>query len=83
MTVPTTTDCSDECPWFEAIINLDAIPTKEYKAWAKQITQCKNKIFLPDGTHLDYKLFMDSINNAFKNNDFNNYLNNRYNESLL
>jgi len=79
MIIPTTADCSDQCPYFEADINTDG-QTQGFKDWVKQITQCKHKIFLPDGTSLDYKLFMDSINDRFKNNDFTNYLINHYNE---
>jgi len=49
MIIPTTADCSDQCPYFEADINTDG-QTQGFKDWVKQITQCKHKIFLPDGT---------------------------------
>ena len=50
-----------------------------FEDWSQLITKDKCKVTLPDNTSIDIKMFID-INNRFKNNDFTNYLVNRFNE---
>lgn len=72
-------DCPDQCPWFEAEVILRNDQPIGFKAWSEDITQCKYKIYLPDGTMTASKLFMDA-NQRFDNNEFTRYLLNRYTE---
>jgi hypothetical protein len=80
MIIKTSTDCLDQCPWFEADIRIEKGQPAGFEAWVKKIVQCKHRIILPDTTYIDYKTFYDSINLQMKNNDLTNYLLNRYNE---
>ena len=50
-----------------------------FEDWSQLITKDKCRVTLPDNTSIDIKIFID-INNRFKNNDFTNFLVNRYNE---
>ena len=50
-----------------------------FEDWSKTITKDKCRVTLPDNTSIDIKIFID-INDRFKNNDFTNYLVNRFNE---
>lgn len=50
-----------------------------FEDWSKTITKDKCRVTLPDSTSIDIRMFID-INNRFKNNDFTNFLLNRYNE---
>ena len=50
-----------------------------FEDWSKTITKDKCRVTLPDNTSIDIKMFID-INNRFKNNDFTNFLLNRYSE---
>lgn len=50
-----------------------------FEDWSKTITKNKCRVTLPDSTSIDIKMYID-LNGVFKNNDFTNYLVNRYNE---
>ena len=50
-----------------------------FEDWSQLINKDKCRVTLPDNTSIDIKMFID-INNRFKNNDFTNYLVNRFNE---
>ena len=50
-----------------------------FEDWSQLITKDKCKVTLPDNTSIDIKMFID-LNGVFDNNDFTNFLLNRYNE---
>lgn len=51
-----------------------------FEDWSKTITKDKCRVTLPDNTSIDIRMYID-LNGVFKNNDFTNFLVNRYNES--
>lgn len=72
-------DCSDECPWFEAEVQIEEGQPDGFEEWANQIEQCKYHILFPDGSTTHAKLFID-VNKRFDNYEFTRYVLNRYNE---
>lgn len=50
-----------------------------FEDWSKTITKDKCRVTLPDDTSIDIRMYID-LNGVFKNNDFTNFLVNRYNE---
>lgn len=72
-------DCEDETKWFEATVQEYEGQPAGFLDWAADITQCKYKIYLPDGTRTTAKLFMD-FQQRFDNFEFTRYLINRYND---
>lgn len=72
-------ECSDQCPYFEAEVQLTDDQPAGFEEWVKDITICRYRILLPDGTRTHAKLFMD-LQQRFNNLEFTNYLVNRYNE---
>lgn len=52
-----------------------------FEDWSKQLVKDKCRVTLPDNTSVDIKMYID-LNGVFKNNDFTNYLVNRYNEII-
>ena len=50
-----------------------------FEDWSQLITKDKCRVTLPDNTSIDIKMFID-LNGVFDNNDFTNFLLNRYNE---
>ena len=66
------------CDFNIEVIYNDQQP-KGFKDWSQLITKDKCRVTLPDNTLIDIKMFID-INDRFKNNDFTNFLLNRYNE---
>lgn len=73
-------DCEDECKWFDAEVQIYEGQPEGFESWAADITQCRYKIYLPDGTRTTAKLFMDH-QKIFDNFEFTRYLINRYNEA--
>ena len=66
------------CDFNIEVIYNDQQP-EGFEDWSQLITKDKCRVTLPDNTSIDIKMFID-INNRFKNNDFTNYLVNRFNE---
>ena len=50
-----------------------------FKDWSQLITKDKCRVTLPDNTSIDIRMYID-INDRFKNNDFTNFLVNRFKE---
>ena len=50
-----------------------------FEDWSKTITKDKCRVTLPDNTSIDIRMYID-LNGVFDNNDFTNFLLNRYNE---
>ena len=50
-----------------------------FEDWSKTITKDKCRVTLPDNTSIDIRMYID-LNGVFDNNDFTNFLVNRYNE---
>ena len=50
-----------------------------FEDWSKTITKDKCRVTLPDNTSIDIRMYID-LNGVFKNNDFTNFLVNRYKE---
>lgn len=78
--VKVSEDCEDQCPWFEAEVQIRDGQPVGFKEWAEKIVQCKYNIYMPDGTATSAKFFMD-MNQIFDNNEFTRYLINRYEEA--
>lgn len=72
-------DCEDECPWFEAEVIIREGQPKGFEKWSEGIKQCKYTIYIPDGTTVFAKLFID-LNKRFDNEAFTVYILNRYGE---
>ena len=67
------------CCDFDKNIIYNSQQPEGFEDWSQLITKDKCRVTLPDNTSIDIKMFID-INNRFKNNDFTNYLVNRFNE---
>ena len=50
-----------------------------FEDWSQLITKDKCRVTLPDNTSIDIRMYID-LNGVFDNNDFTNFLLNRYNE---
>lgn len=70
------TDCC-----FDIVIIYNSQQPIGFEDWSKTIIKNKCRVTLPDNTSVDIKMFID-INDRFKNNDFTNFLLNRYNETI-
>ena len=69
----------EQCCDFDIEVIYNSQQPEGFEDWSRLITKDKCKVTLPDNTSIDIKMFID-INNRFKNNDFTNFLVNRYNE---
>ena len=69
----------EQCCDFDIKVIYNDQQPEGFEDWSKTITKDKCRVTLPDNTSIDIKMFID-INNRFKNNDFTNYLVNRFNE---
>ena len=69
----------EQCCDFDIEVIYNSQQPEGFEDWSQLITKDKCKVTLPDNTSIDIKMFID-INNRFKNNDFTNYLVNRFNE---
>ena len=69
----------EQCCDFDIEVIYNDQQPEGFEDWSKTITKDKCKVTLPDNTSIDIKMFID-INNRFKNNDFTNYIVNRFNE---
>ena len=50
-----------------------------FEDWSQLINKDKCRVTLPDNTSIDIRMYID-INDRFKNNDFTNFLVNRFKE---
>ena len=69
----------EQCCDFNIEVIYNSQQPEGFEDWSQLITKDKCRVTLPDNTSIDIKMFID-INNRFKNNDFTNYLVNRFNE---
>ena len=69
----------EQCCDFDIEVIYNSQQPEGFEDWSQLITKDKCRVTLPDNTSIDIKMFID-INNRFKNNDFTNFLLNRYNE---
>ena len=69
----------EQCCDFDIEVIYNSQQPEGFEDWSRLITKDKCKVTLPDNTSIDIKMFID-INNRFKNNDFTNYIVNRFNE---
>lgn len=65
-----------DCDFNIEIIYNDQQPIG-FEVWSKTIVQNKCRVTLPDNTSVDIKMYID-VNGVFKNNDFTNFLVNRF-----
>ena len=66
-------------PYFTpTLLAVDPYPAG-FETWVSNITQDKYRLFLPDGTNLNAKIFMD-LNGNWESGNYTKYLLNRYAE---
>ena len=66
-------------PYFTpTLLAVDPYPAG-FEDWVAQITQRKYNIYLPDGTRVDARLFMNK-DQVWEAGNYTKYLLNRYNE---
>ena len=67
-----------DCCFPVEIIYNDQQP-EGFEEWSQLLTYEKCRVTLPDNTSIDIRMYID-VNGVFKNNDFTNFLVNRYDE---
>lgn len=69
----------EECDkdWFSANYIKSENHPVGFKEWAEQAEFCKYTIYLPDGSEIDAKLFID-FNSVFDNFGYTNFILNIY-----
>ena len=69
----------EQCCDFNIEVIYNEQQPEGFEDWSQLIIYNKCRALLPDTTSVDIRIYID-INGVFKNNDFTNFLVNRYNE---